>query len=372
MQLLQEAEPREQGFDEVVVWGNAATLAKLQPRDWLHKSHQPLLDRSLPFRQYWQRFMLDRLAVQQDCQVLFIPGGSYGGSFQPYVAMSQNMLPFEWKEARRYGVSWMTLRLMLLTRLQTRTFRRASALVFLTDYARTEISRVADGLPSAYAVVPHGIDKPFFMPPREQRDMSGYSPRNPFRVLYVSIVDVYKHQWHVAEAAATLRKAGIPIQLDLVGPAYAPAGKRLNAVLQRVDPASEFIRVLGPLPYHELPTRYQQADAFVFASSCENLPNILLEAMAAGLPIACSNRGPMPEVLCDCGQYFDPESPSEIAEALRTLVESPSLRAEQAAAAFKRAQQYSWKRCADQTLSLLAQQVNPRPSVSNSELSLVS
>jgi len=46
--------------------------------------------------------------------------------------------------------------------------------------------------------------------------------------------------------------------------------------------------------------------------------NILVEAMASGLPIACSNRGPMPEVLGDAGVYFDPEDPHDIARALRT------------------------------------------------------
>ena len=49
------------------------------------------------------------------------------------------------------------------------------------------------------------------------------------------------------------------------------------------------------------------ANLFVFASSCENMPNTLVEAMAIGLPIACSDRGPMPEVLRDGGVYFDPE-----------------------------------------------------------------
>jgi glycosyltransferase involved in cell wall biosynthesis len=51
------------------------------------------------------------------------------------------------------------------------------------------------------------------------------------------------------------------------------------------------------------------------------MPNILLEAMAAGLPIACSNRGPMPEVLGTAGLYFNPENPAEIACAIRTVID---------------------------------------------------
>ncbi len=83
------------------------------------------------------------------------------------------------------------------------------------------------------------------------------------------------------------------------------------------------------------------------------MPNILLEGMAAGLPIACSDRGPMPEVLGDAGVYFNPEDPASIAKAIRHLIESPELREQKAQAAFQRAQQYSWARCAEETFGFL-------------------
>jgi nucleoside-diphosphate-sugar epimerase len=76
--------------------------------------------------------------------------------------------------------------------------------------------------------------------------------------------------------------------------------------------------------------------------------------MASGLPIACSNRGPMPEVLRDAGVYFDPEKPTEIAEAIRKLIEYPALRTEKAEAAFERARAFTWERCADETFGFLA------------------
>jgi glycosyltransferase involved in cell wall biosynthesis len=99
---------------------------------------------------------------------------------------------------------------------------------------------------------------------------------------------------------------------------------------------------------------YERADGFVFASSCENLPNTLLEAMAAGLPIACSDRGPMREVLCDGGLYFDPDKEEEILGALRLLLESEGLREEFGAVAQSRARAFTWERCADLTFRLLA------------------
>ena len=84
------------------------------------------------------------------------------------------------------------------------------------------------------------------------------------------------------------------------------------------------------------------------------MPNILLEGMASGLPIACSNRGPMPEVLSDAGVYFDPENEDDIARALRELIDSPELRTRLAKASFERVQAYSWRRCASETFGFLA------------------
>ena len=164
---------------------------------------------------------------------------------------------------------------------------------------------------------------------------------------------MYKHQVEVVAAVAALRATGIPVELDLVGPAYPPALSRLERRLSQVDPEGAFVSYAGAVAYEDLPERYAAADIFLFASSCENLPIILLEGMRSGLPIACSNRGPMPEILGDAGAYFDPVSSTDTASALRTLIESPEIRARLAAAAFARSQIYSWTCCADETFAYL-------------------
>jgi glycosyltransferase involved in cell wall biosynthesis len=184
--------------------------------------------------------------------------------------------------------------------------------------------------------------------------MSAYSVSRPFRWLYVSAIHGYKRPWNVAEAVASLRLAGRPITLDLVGPPYPAAQRRLQQTLDRVDPRASFITVTGGVPHRDLPDRYDRADAFVFASACENMPNSLLEAMAAGLPIASSDRPPMPEILGRGGVYFDPDSPASIAVAMAQLMDSPVERERAAAEAHDRARGYRWSRCATDTLDFLA------------------
>ncbi len=355
VEFLRAAAPLVHGFERVIVWGCGATLAKIEEKDWLRKVHDTLLDGGLPQRVFWQRFRLRKLAERARCDLLLVPGGSDGSGFKPMVTMSRNLLPFEWREMRRYGLSWLILKVALLRFTQAVTFRRANAVIFLTQYARNTVIQVVGTLPGATSTISHGVDPRFSCAPRPQRKPEEFNESNPCRVLYVSIVDAYKHQWHVAEAVGQLRSTGFSVTLDLVGPAYAPAMRRLNETLQSVDPEARFIRYRGPIPHEELHRLYSAADINVFASSCENMPNILLEGMASGLPIACSDCGPMPEILGDAGVYFDPEKPDEIVQAIRKLIESSELRLEKAQAAFERAQQFSWERCADETLGFLAE-----------------
>lgn len=355
IEMLRVAQPNKSGFSKVIVWSGRTTLARIDDKPWLVKSHQPLLDGPLAKRAFWQRFKLSRLTRDAKCDSLFVPGGSYAGDFHPIVTMSRNMLPFEWREMRRYGLSWMTLKLLLLRRTQSDSYRRADGIIFLTRYARTAVLDVIGKAKARIATVPHGIDGRFFLEPRPQLPISDYSPDRPFLILYVSTIDMYKHQDKVATAIASLASEGLPVSLILVGGAYGPALRSLRQTLVRVAAGTGVVDYRGPLPYAELHTTYAQADLCVFASSCENMPNTLLEGMASGLPIACAERGPMPEMLGDTGLYFDPEDPLSIASTVRRMIESPELRQSLAEKSSRYARAYSWHRCAGDTFSFIAE-----------------
>lgn len=354
IELLAGAEPARQGISRVVIWAGSATLEALTDYLWLDKRHLPELDRGLLQRTWWQRFQLSRAARSAGCDLLFVPGGSYAGSFRPVVTMSRNLLPFEFGELWRYGWSWLSLKMLLLRWTQSRTFRHADGVIFLTRAARESVLHVTGPLGGECPIIPHGLNPRFRQSPRVQQPIDAYTSWRPYRVIYVSIIDQYKHQWWVVEALETLRLEGWPLALDLVGPAYPPAMARLNDAIARCDPRGEWVRYHGPVSYTELHYLYAQADLGLFASSCENMPNILLETMAAGLPVACSDRAPMPEVLGDAGVYFDPEQSADIARALREMIGSPALRAEKADASYTAALAFDWRHCADETFGFLA------------------
>ncbi len=353
-EVLRASNPLQYGISKIVVWGNSTILEALEERPWLEKICPAELSKGVMTRWFWHWSKLPRAAEAAGIDLLFVPGGIVLNGFIPVVTMSQNLLPFEWRELRRYGFSLMSFRLLLLRWLQSRSFHRADGVCFLTEYARDVVLRITGKLQGQTCIIPHGLNPRFNRIPKPQHSILDYDDRHPYRVLYVSIVDQYKHQWHVVEAVASLRKQGLRVVLDLVGPAYPPALKRLNEAIARVDADRLWVNYHGAIPHSELHDMYARVDMGIWASTCESFGLILLETMAAGLPIACSSKEPMHEILGNAGVYFDADEPSDIARALRKLIESPQLRTELAQANYQRARQFSWECCANLTLEFVA------------------
>jgi glycosyltransferase involved in cell wall biosynthesis len=124
--------------------------------------------------------------------------------------------------------------------------------------------------------------------------------------------------------------------------------------LNQIEGSEHFLKYHGSLNIEKQMDLYEKADLCLFASSCENMPNILLEGMASGLPIISSNMGPMPEILSDAGIYFNPENSVDISRAISELYFSPDLRNSLAIKSFEKAEKYSWKICSERTFEYLS------------------
>ncbi len=343
--ILEEGRPTAHGIDVVHVWSYSSLLAALPDEPWLVKHNPPALEGRLWRQMLWQWRSLPKEARRAGCRVLLNTDAGSVCHFRPAVVMSRDMLSYEPGEMNRYGFGKARLRLVLLRFIQNHSMRFARGTIFLTRYAAEVIQRATGPLRNV-AVVPHGVSRHFKrLVPARAWPVDGAA----IRCVYVSNAAPYKHQWQVVRATALLRQRGHNVVLDLVGGGSGPAQTRLDEEIRRSDPRGEFVSCIGHLPAERLPAVLADADLFVFASSCENMPNTLVEAMAAGLPIACSDRGPMPEVLSDAGVYFDPEDSPSIASAMERLITDRSLREASAARARALAERYSWSRCGRET-----------------------
>lgn len=348
-EVLQVASPSEYGFDKVVVIGPKKTLSKIAERPFLEKKSNWFLNNGYLARYFWILFMMKGFLRSLNTSLLFVPGGFFAGSFRPYVTMSQNMLPFDSRETDRYGRSIKKLKFKFLHFLQKKTFERARGLIFISQFAQDIIYKQLRNS-VRHTVIYHGVSDRFKSTVRPQLALESYSMENPLKLLYVSVIDVYKHQWNVVEAIKELRAAGIPLELVLVGRPLEPAIRKLEESLVNT---SGFVTYKKEIPFEVIESEYQSADIFLFASSCENCPNIVIEAMTAGLPILSSNRASMPEILKENAIYFDPEEVNSIKFAVNKALGDPQGRCERAQRAFSESQKYNWTDCSRKTFSFL-------------------
>jgi glycosyltransferase involved in cell wall biosynthesis len=106
------------------------------------------------------------------------------------------------------------------------------------------------------------------------------------------------------------------------------------------------VRFLGWLSEEEIEGLWVVADAFVFPSLYEGFGLPVLEAMARGVPVACSNVSSLPEVAGDAALLFDPHDESAIASAAERLLADPHEAERLRKRGRERARSFTWERTA--------------------------
>jgi glycosyltransferase involved in cell wall biosynthesis len=138
------------------------------------------------------------------------------------------------------------------------------------------------------------------------------------------------------------------IHLVIVGPTHFRNKSWAQSLSQCSNP--EKIHVLGFVSDEVMPWIYQNAYLFVFPSRYEGFGLPILEAMASGVPVACSDIAVFHEVADGAASFFDPSSPEAIAAACLELMLDPHRRGFFIEAGRIRAKQFSWRDTAVKTL----------------------
>ncbi len=140
----------------------------------------------------------------------------------------------------------------------------------------------------------------------------------------------------------------------LVLPGYATAHETELRELAHAAGVEDDVRFLGWCTGEEIEGLWALAEAFVFPSLYEGFGLPVLEAMARGVPVACSGTSSLPEVAGEAALLFDPRDQRAIAAALTRLLEDPALRERLRTAGLARAREFSWERAARLTLDSYA------------------
>ena len=297
----------------------------------------------------WHLVKYPLLAARFNADLEFYPAGYIRPPYRRVatVATCHNLLLFDMEELRQHGTE-AEQRVALRTRKrQSKTFSRASGVIFLNPISGDQVMKAVPGIKER-TIISHGLDQIF-----RRDDQRAYNLEKIITVLYVSSVFSYKHHPEVVQAIMDLRhRTGLDIRLRLIGRSGIGAGATLDKTIRKLD-AEHVVTLVDEMDTPLLVDEYRQADLFCFASSCETFGITLVEAMAARLPIACSNRSDLPHILRDAGIYFDPTDPSSIAGALETLISDEDIRRTLGERASTYSQDYTWRGCAEATVAFL-------------------
>ena len=343
---------------KIIIYASKKVLVQLPKNQNLIKRTHSYLNKSIFHRIFFQTFFFDEF-LNRECDILFSLTGDYNGSFRPYIGMSQNMLLHErefWKDIKSLKEKG---KIYFNFKRQKKCFNNAEGLIFLSEYAKNYILKGINKKNINSTVINHGISSQFISNNNKVKSIENFTLNSPFKFLYVSTVHVYKNQWNVVKAISKLRDTGYPIELTLIGDIiYNPAGDLLKKTIMSVDPDKKFINHILKVPHDEIADYYQSHDGIIFASSCENMPNILLESMGAGKPIACSDKSPMDEFLMEGGVYFDAKSINSIFKTLENMLNNLDSFEVMNFNNKKELKRYSWDKTSTETIKFIINTYN--------------
>jgi len=235
-----------------------------------------------------------------------------------------------------------------------RTVRRAVRVLTVSEYSQRCIMRAYGLDQSKVRVVPNGVSPMFRPAPRQsalERLRMRFHLPDKF-LLCVGDLLPRKNQIGLIAAFRELLGTvpGLPHHLVFAGK-DTWFGPRVREAA-RANGTAERIHFLGFVTDDELIDLYNGCEVFVFPSFYEGFGLPILEAMACGCPVACSNTTAMPEVADATAILFDPNSLAEMTLALRDLVVDGELRTRMERLGLQRASQFSWSNAARRTLGV--------------------
>jgi glycosyltransferase involved in cell wall biosynthesis len=238
-----------------------------------------------------------------------------------------------------------TLAMRLLVPLAART---ADRIIVPSDTTRRDLIRLLHVPDAKVELVPEGTGTGLserWSPEDELRRRYGLRDR-PF-ALTLALKRPHKNLERLLEALALIPRDRRPL-LVLAGHA-TPYEKKLRKHAAHLG-VDEDTRFVGWVSDEELEGLYRASTCFVFPSLYEGFGLPVLEAMARGVPVACSDRAALVEVAGDAAIRFDPEQPRAVAAAIERLVADPTERERLSRAGRANAARFSWATTAQRTL----------------------
>ncbi|HWQ59979.1 MAG TPA: glycosyltransferase family 1 protein [Candidatus Fimivivens sp.] len=234
-----------------------------------------------------------------------------------------------------------------------RTMRRSDVIVTPSHFTKDEIVKLYEVSPERIVVVPNAVDPSFLVEPSShelERARSANGLPDAF-FLSVGTMQPRKNIPLLIRAFADVHTRFPEMKLVLVG---GRGGKRydhdIDIALCEMNLGNAVI-FPGYVAQEDMPSVFRLARGFVFPSRYEGFGIPILEAFAAGIPVAASDIPPFREVGGEAIAYFGPTDVAACAETLYTLLDDNEVEKGRGRAANERLAQYSWEKSAQAMVS---------------------
>ncbi len=286
----------------------------------------------------WEQLAVPVLIREMAADIVFSPANFGPLMAKNHVILLRNAVSVIKVESRLFEkFYWLSLGLATLASVFS-----AKKAIAVSNYAKKDLTfGLLNYFQDKIDVVYHGTSF-------RRSARTGPPEGRPF-VLAVSDIYVQKNFHTLIPAFARVVESHPEIDLMIAGQVIdSDYMKRLGTIIERHGLADR-IHFLGRVETDELHRLYRDCRVFVFPSLIESFGNPLLEAMAEGAPIACSDCAAMPEIVGHAGLMFDPEKPEDMAEKIITLLEDDGISKSLSDLAVKRAVTFTWERTAEET-----------------------
>ena len=291
-----------------------------------------------PARLLWEQLRLPLAARRERLDVLLNPGFT-----APARCPCPAVTVFHDLQHKRHPEYFRWFDLPFWNWFLWQSARTSKALIAVSKATAADLERYYPGTGRRTTVVHHGVDEKLLSIARRRE------PELFF--LCVSTLHPHKNLERLIRAFAAFHKKHPRFRLVLAG----MRGFHTEAVERAVESCglAGVVELTGWIAREAVRDLYRRAWAFVLPTTFEGFGMPVLEALAAGVPCACSDIPPLREVAGDAALRFPPEDEKAIAEALERITTDDVLRSRLAAAGRSRAARFSWERCARETLAVL-------------------
>ncbi|QWD70722.1 glycosyltransferase [Polynucleobacter sp. UB-Siik-W21] len=333
--------------NQYFIWAESKILSKIPDGKCIVK---------IPVDSYkylWLFWGINKSIDANKIDLILVPGGFFLRKKVATIVYSQNLLPFTNSVIIKYFPSLNFFRLLLLKFLYIYSFSRANSIVYLSENSKSIISKQYFIKNVNNTVIPNGVNEIFI-----RRNKSGKilknGPNLVVNILYLSRIDEYKNHIPLFNAVMILRARGyIDLRFSCVGPAYKKSKTKLLRYMDNKSsdwPSWFFIK--DEIPYEDVAQITSISDLGIFLSECESMPISMIEMMARGLPMVCSNVEPMRSIAGESALFVNPRDELSIANAIERLILDDNFRLKLSFNAKILGGRYKWSDHADRILDL--------------------